>query len=147
MSATRPPVVTWLGYGGLLPFVFAVAAIALDPHHGLMWLDLQQSYGAVILAFVGALHWGVAMHMADDDRKRNAVYVWSVMPALLAWVATQVSGLLAALILVSGFALHYLKDWSLNRQTSLPGWYLPLRLQLTVVASLSLLAGALLLHL
>ena len=31
-TASRPTIVAWLGYGGLLPFVGTALALALDPH-------------------------------------------------------------------------------------------------------------------
>ena len=48
----------------------------------------------------------------------------------------------AAVLLVTGFVLHYIQDRRLARYAELPDWYLPLRLQLTTVACLSLIAGA-----
>ena len=60
-QTARPPAVTWLGYGGLLPFVGTALTFFLDRHHGSVWLHMALAYGAVILSFVGALHWGFAM--------------------------------------------------------------------------------------
>ena len=48
----------------------------------------------------------------------------------------------AAVLLVLGFVLHYVQDRRLARVADLPGWYLPLRLRLTAVACIALIAGA-----
>jgi len=48
----------WLGYGGLIPFIVLAPASLLDHHHGWTWSDALYGYGAIILSFVGALHWG-----------------------------------------------------------------------------------------
>ena len=61
LAQALPRHVAWLGYGGLLPFVGLAALAGFDPHHLLAWSDALVGYGAVILSFIGALHWGVAM--------------------------------------------------------------------------------------
>jgi hypothetical protein len=40
-----------------------------------------------------------------------------------------------------GFIAHYLQDLRLARRATLPGWYLPLRLRLSAVAVVCLIAG------
>ena len=135
----RPRVVAWLGYGGLLPFVGTALACFFDPHHGAMWLHVLMTYGAVILSFVGALHWGFAMaHPAATEPVADKLFLWSVVPSLLGWVALLVEPAVGATLLIAGFLAHYGQDLRLNRILPLPSWYLPLRLQLTTVACLSL---------
>lgn len=65
LPTALPISVAWLGYGGLLPFV-ALAGIGWwapgTPLWGTpLWGTALLAYGAVILSFVGALHWGFAM--------------------------------------------------------------------------------------
>ena len=136
---TLPGSVAWLGYGGLLPFVGTALAIVVDPHHADLWSDALMAYGAVILSFVGALHWAFAMTLPDlTEQQRTARFVWSVVPALLAWPALLVDATMASFLLVPGFVAHYLQDRRLVRSQSLPDWYLPLRFRLTSVACLCL---------
>jgi len=105
------------------------------------------AYGAVILSFVGALHWAFAMTRTDlTERYRNATWVWSVVPALLGWLALLVTPAAAGVVLVAGFLAQYVQDLRLARRTSLPAWYLPLRLRLTTVACVCLAAGAVAAH-
>ncbi|WP_019938920.1 DUF3429 domain-containing protein [Bordetella sp. FB-8] len=138
-----PACVVWLGYGGLLPFVGTAVLTRLDPQSAELWFRALIGYGAVILSFVGALHWGFAMVAAGlDAHRRDRAYGWSVVPALLAWPALLLPPRQAALLLMLGFVLHLVQDHRLARRTALPDWYLPLRWRLTIVASLSLLAGA-----
>ena len=135
----RPLTVAWLGYGGLLPFVGTALACFFDPHHGGMWLQTLLTYGAVILSFVGALHWGFAMvHPAAAGPVANKLFFWSVVPSLLGWVALLVEPAVGTALLITGFLAHYGQDLRLNRILPLPFWYLPLRLQLTAVACLCL---------
>lgn len=137
-----PRTVAWLGYGGLLPFLVLTPASLLDHHHGAVWSDALYAYGAIILSFVGALHWGLAMSLPElSERQRSAWFTWSVVPALIAWPAVLLLPPLAAPLLVFGFIAHYLQDRRLARQATLPGWYLPLRLRLSSVAVVCLVAG------
>jgi hypothetical protein len=119
-------------------------ASLLDHHHGAVWSDALYAYGAIILSFIGALHWGLAMSLPElTERQRSAWFAWSVVPALIAWSAVLFSPPLAAPLLVVGFIAHYLQDRRLARQATLPGWYLPLRLRLSSVAVVCLVAGVL----
>lgn len=139
-----PPAVAWLGYGGLLPFVLLTVGIYALPQHRVFWGQALCAYGAVILSFVGALHWGFAMTLEGlSARQRLESYVWSVVPALLAWPALVIgSAALGSSLLVLGFVANYWRDVRLARVAELPGWYLPLRLRLTAVASFCLLIFA-----
>ncbi len=137
-----PRTVAWLGYGGLLPFLVLAPASLLDHHHGMVWSDALYAYGAIILSFIGALHWGLAMSLPElTERRRSAWFTWSVVPALIAWPAVLFSPAIAGPLLIIGFIAHYLQDRRLAGQTSLPGWYLSLRLRLSSVAVVCLAAG------
>ena len=143
-SASTPPhTAAWLGYGGLLPFCLLSLGVLLDDAHQTLWRDSQLSYGAIILSFVGALHWAFAMTLPElDTRQRNERLIWSVVPALLGWMALLLPPLTAAALLIAGFVVHYLQDRRLDRSSNLPNWYLPMRLRLTLVACVCLAASA-----
>lgn len=140
---TPPFPVALLGYGGLIPFV-VLAALSLSGSREFVpnpsgWL---LAYGAVILSFVGALQWGVAMMVAKIDRaRRTQSYVWSVVPALIGFLALILDSTLSFSLLIVGFALAYWQDADLANKISLPSWYPRLRAQLSIVASLCLLVG------
>jgi hypothetical protein len=143
-AAAAPPAhVAALGYGGLLPFAGLALLAWADAPRAAFWSEALVGYGAVILAFVGALHWGIALGAAAlDAAARRRAFVWSVVPALLAWPATLLAGAAAAALLVSGFVLHLAQDRSLAGPAALPAWYLPLRTRLTLVACACLLLDA-----
>ena len=143
LPGPMPHSVAWLGYGGLLPFLVLAPASLVDPQHARLWNEALLTYAAVILTFVGALHWGFAMVLRDlGASRRTRCFVWSVVPALLAWSAFLLSPMLASLLLVTGFLAHYWQDRLLVAASHLPTWYLPLRFRLTTVAWLCLMAGA-----
>ncbi|NMG01570.1 DUF3429 domain-containing protein [Azoarcus taiwanensis] len=135
----------WLGFSGLLPFIGLAVAALVDPMRATLWNHALVAYGAIILSFVGALHWGFAMTAGGlSQGERTGRFAWSVMPALIAWAALLLVGasvLFAALLLLAGFWLHYLQDRVLAHRADLPAWYLPLRLTLTSVASVCIVVG------
>lgn len=144
-----PRTVALLGYGGLLPFAASALGLLLAPAYQAFWQTALLGYGAVILSFVGALHWAFAMQ-TEDPARASALYVWSVVPSLAGWVALLLPSLLAqegmalaALLLIVAYGGHYLQDRQLARLQPLPGWYLPLRLRLSTgaVLALAVLAG------
>ena len=140
--APLPRTVAWLGYGGLLPFIGLALLIPFDPHHAPFLADALFAYGAVILSFVGALHWGFAIALLGlTTERRNRCFIWSTIPALIAWPALLLVPAEAGPLLIGGFLAHYWQDTRLSRWSSLPAWYLPLRLQLTSVACLTLASG------
>lgn len=143
-SATSPPTpVGLLGYGGLLPFIGLALVIPFSDEHGEFLGRALVAYGAVILSFVGALHWGFAMTLQElSPEQRRARFIWSVLPALIAWPSTLLPVPLGCVLLIVGFAAHYWQDRHMVRALRLPDWYLPLRIQLTSVASVCLLIGA-----
>ncbi len=142
-SDSPPRHVALLGYGGLLPFISLALLISFSPEHSPFFGRALVAYGAVILSFVGALHWGFAMILQDMSAdQRRGRFIWSVIPSLIAWPATLVSIPLGCLLLIVGFVAHYWRDRQLVKLASLPDWYLPMRVRLTMVASVCLLWGA-----
>ena len=143
-----PRTVALLGYGGLLPFGALALLLVLEGVHRALWWPALLVYGAVILSFVGALHWGFALALPGlGSAQRRGLYVWSVVPALVAWPAVLWAAPGAGALLVAGLAAHWVQDRRLLARGGaaaalLPAWYLPLRTRLTLVASACLLAGA-----
>jgi hypothetical protein len=133
-----------LGSAGLFPFVAGAVALWTLPHayepYVLQWL---LGYAMVILAFVGALHWGVAMQAQEPTHANLWIAaVWSVIPALVAWLALAFESAVALRILAGMFLLQLAMDRWLTQNFSTPAWYLPLRIVLTVVAVVSLLVAS-----
>ena len=145
-SLMRPPVlVAALGYGGLIPFVGLSLLVMFGPADAMVFArGLLIGYGAVILSFVGALHWAFAMTLPGLDRARkHRGYIWSVIPALMGFLAIAMDSGLSLSLLIVGFALAYWQDADLANRASLPAWYPRLRAWLSTIACLSLLCGLL----
>ncbi|MGB1106730.1 MAG: DUF3429 domain-containing protein [Candidatus Puniceispirillaceae bacterium] len=136
-----PPLASLMGFGGLIPFFVCAGAAhsGVAPWAGLA-LIICGVYGAVILSFIGAVHWGLAM---QADRSQRW-FIWSVVPALCAWPPIVFLDTRTALLaLVPGFLLC----WSVDRHAAeaglIPAWYMRLRHMLTLGASMGLAAASL----
>ena len=138
-----PGVVAILGYGGLVPFLVFAIGLGMNLRiAGLDWLYLLIAYGTAILSFVGALHWAFAMMIpAMSETRRRQAYGWSVLPALMGFVALAIDSPLSCTLLISGFVLAYWQDADLANRVALPAWYPRLRAHLSIVACICLLVG------
>jgi len=142
-----PRVKRWawiLGLAGLIPFVaHTVVVLTIAPPFNFVALSSQVMYAALILTFVGGLHWGVLL-VSGDAFSRNQVIsrlVWSVMPSLYAFWFAQITLPKPLPYLAAGLVGALLVDawlYSNSPGTELKE-FLPLRLVLTAVASLCLL--------
>ncbi len=102
------------------------------------------AYGAVILSFMGAVHWGLVISSGSGEDRGDATRWLSlgVIPALLAWVALLISLLNALFLLGVAFALVYALDRMAIAAALAPPWYGRLRLRLTAAVIVLLLLGA-----
>lgn len=144
-NAAQPPrLAILLGYAGLIPFISGAIGIWITPP---AWrtdvLTALLHYAAVILAFMGAIHWGLAMARERQDDAAHRQLGLSVLPALLGWLAISsgLPALLALALLISGFIGLYLADVHAVKLQLAPRWYTALRKPLTAVVLISLLAA------
>lgn len=139
-----PPLAVRLGYAGWLPFVIALACVAgaETPELRVFGLRLALGWGAAILAFLGAVHWGLAL--AGRWSWSLSMALASVLPSLWAAASVIIGGARGLAALLAGFGLLWLYE---HRQigAAFPPPYLALRrilsigvcalLALTVIAS------------
>lgn len=111
MPRSRGRVSSWLGYGGLIAFLALAGLTYADRERAMIWHGDLCTYGALILSFVGALHWGSAMVLRNISQSQgNAMYAWSVTPCLIAWVSLSADSAPGDGVLVSGFLAHHWRD-------------------------------------
>lgn len=143
MNDALPSPARILGPAGLIPFAgLALAALLLPEWRSLALIALL-AYGATIASFLGAVHWGLALHPAPGEEEA----AWGrmglgVVPSLLAWVALLLPlgpGLLslAAILLATAMA-----ETLAARRGLVPAPYLRLRWGLSLGAAACLLLGA-----
>ena len=119
------------GYAGMLPFIASLAGMGLLPNieHRELAQHIAIAWGAVVLSFVGATHWGLALagRLAWSMQR----VVASILPALVGAAAVVLNGQRALGLLVVGFGVFWLYE---HRRVGeeLPQDYLRLRRNLSV---------------
>jgi hypothetical protein len=134
-----------LGLSGLLPFLWGTITAHL-PGLAPPWLPARfagaavlQGYGIVILSFMAGVIWGFGTRATG--RQAGLFYVFSVLPPLWAFFAATGAVTPALAALLAGFVALLAVDYGAMRAGLAPGWWMSLRLLLTGVVALCLLAG------
>lgn len=148
------------GLAGLVPYVgTAVGTVALAREAGrvaagertLSGLDLQSAldllhtvehiqitYGAVILSFLGAIHWGFefAKYGGTVGYQRLA---FGIVPLLAAWPTTFLSHGLALIAQWTAFTGAWVIDQRAGTQGWTPNWYSTYRFYLSIAVGFSII--------
>ena len=134
-----PAVALRLGYAGLIPFVTGALLVWLvrPEAHPYVTLGLS-AYAALIVCFLGGIHWGLAMRVTAPPA---SLFVWGVLPSAPAWAAVMMPP--SAGLVIHGVMLLvcYLVDRQVYPQHGMAPW-LTLRFRLSTVAALSCFLGA-----
>ncbi|TIB82224.1 hypothetical protein E3Q19_02761 [Wallemia mellicola] len=103
---------------------------------------IQVGYGAAMLSFLGAIHWG--MEFAEFGGKQgNNRYVVGVVPVVIAALSTLPGWQFAMIAQWTGFAYQWGVDIKLTQRGWTPHWFAAYRFWLTLaVGSLILLSLA-----
>jgi hypothetical protein len=146
MSRRLPTVAIGLGLAGLLPFIaLGIAAVATrDEAAAQRYLLVLVAYGAVVLAFLGGVHWGFVLHpaalpegMSDDERRDATRLGLGVLPSLIGFAALLMPMLaipdVGLAVLIIGYLATLATETRLRRRNLVPGGYMTLRWGLTVV--------------
>jgi len=143
-DASLPPGASALGYGGLVPFAAAVLGVVLlDGEPRALASRALLAYGAVILSFLGAVHWGLVLAKPSSDSGRRLLV--GVLPSLAGWIALLLPARLGLALLIVAFGAFWLYEHRVLGERFLPAPYLGLRRSLTLGAC-SLLALGLIAH-
>ena len=136
------------GVLGLIPFwgLALLTALPTDIPVDIALFGLM-TYGAIILSFVGAIWWGLAVH-APHGLHRSWMFIWSVTPSLLGWGAVLVGSLsdlqqgaiIGLPIIMVGLLMQWALDLAMHRAypTLFVAWIVRLRTLLTVAAGVAL---------
>ena len=133
-----PALVSVLGYAGLIPFLILVSILWVTPDlHSEKIHQALLSYAAIILSFMGAVHWGLAIANKQQHINRIQLVV-SVIPALIAWFSSMTTPVWNYFILILTFVLLTLIDVIFVNKQDAPDWYPLLRFPLTLVVVICL---------
>jgi hypothetical protein len=145
-----------LGVAGLIPFIVCgLGAISVDAATAARMMTALVGYGAVILSFLGGVHWGFALggfalggvspgaapapptgnRFGTAERAR---LVLGVVPSLIGWVALLLLMVrlewASLLVLIAGFIATVIVEHQAARRQLIPlASYIWLRWGLTVV--------------
>lgn len=96
--------------------------------------ELQRSYAASIVSFLGAVHWGTAMGAGPGGRWVTMRYLWGVTPSLLGWGSLNLPEVYSLGGLIATLGSCYAVDRAAIRHGLLPKWYGPIRTTATTMA-------------
>jgi hypothetical protein len=135
-----PETAIWLGVFGLLPFGgAALSAAFLGEQYGGWAMAALMAYGAVILSFLGGIHWGVAIASDPGNGALPRRLMVSVAPSLIAWAGLLLPLRVGLLVLAAGFAAILYVDIRATRAGEMPSWYPRLRQPLSIAVLAALL--------
>ena len=132
-----------LGYSGLLPMLACVGGIWLMPHLADQLTYIAAIYVGVIFSFLGGIQWGMAVHADTTDAPDAGVMprlIIGVVPALITLCALVMPTVYGSTLLILGLWLLLGFEWRYRKTLALPLWYMPLRINLTILLSGSLAA-------
>lgn len=146
----RPPVpsaAAWLGGLGLVPFVgLSLAAALLSGAWKASAIQALLGYGALILSFLGGIHWGAEMVRPiarTGDNLDARILTISVIPSLAGWAALLLDPRSGLGLLTAGFIGHLLLDIRAAQKGLVPRWYPTLRKPLTMIVAAALIVALL----
>ena len=127
-----------LGYLGLIPFAFSSSLVWLPKYneHAQAGLTI---YAAVILTFIGAVHWGIVIS-TKSVKNSTVKLIFSIIPALISWILLLTSTSHELLM----FAVCFVILWWVERlmmKDLMPSWYIKLRNRLSFFVVILLLFG------
>lgn len=140
-TTVKQAVAAILTYSGVLPFLFFPCYRLFSGNSTLFGLDLQillMAYGAVIVAFIAGIHWGIFLFRQSSLN----LFLHSNVIALLAWLSLLSTLLWGVMLLVFCFLYLLWIDTVLVRQQLLESWFYRLRVHASALALLSLLSYA-----
>lgn len=142
-AASVPSAAAWLGGLGIVPFAGLSLAtpFATDGLKAQLLFALL-AYGAIILSFLGGIHWGLAIGaVLQSDNTLWRRIALSILPSLVAWAALLAPSSIGFLVLAAAFVAMLLVDIRASRVNEVPAWYPKLRWPLSCGAVAALLLG------
>ncbi|KAF4614617.1 hypothetical protein D9613_002606 [Agrocybe pediades] len=147
-----PQPILVLGLAGGIPYVVASATtvylayeaslaasgavIGMDPGVALTVLDqalnLQVTYGAVMLSFLGALHWGMEFAGYGGHKGFSRLFL-GVAPMLVAWPTLGMQPMVALAVQWAGFTGLWYADSKATMAGWTPKWYSQYRFYLSIL--------------
>ena len=134
-----PKAPLFLGLSGIIPFIFLTIGIWFFPYDlKLFALYNLLNYSVIIISFLGAIYWGVAMR---NEKKSFKPYFISVIPSILSWFMLMgffSHYLLILVFIILTFFCIYFMDIKYVKSGFFPEWYGSLRKTISIIIVLTL---------
>ncbi len=132
-----PTIVLPLSVLGLVPLViFACGAVGQIPETAERMLVALIDYAALILAFSGGVHWGLALQPGTS--RASLRFSAGVLPMIVGWVALVLAQLIAPsvalTVLILGYIATVLTEHRAAQQSLVPSGYVWTRWGFSIVA-------------
>ncbi|XP_058955934.2 transmembrane protein 69 [Pocillopora verrucosa] len=128
---SSPSSALYLGFSGAIPFCSLATMAFISPEHLNLIAHAQQAYGACILSFLGAVHWGYTLPKTSELKPDWNTLGYSVTPSLIAWLSLLMNPAPGLTTLCFGLAVALWKDL---KTSCFPSWYIALRKALSTLA-------------
>src|SRR5690606_23057529 len=129
-------------FAGLVPFVTGAIGLWVTPEAWREWvMEEFLNFAAVILAFMGAIHWGLAMRAEEGSEQAPMQLGLSVIPPLLGWFALSLPIAVAMPAFCRSFSTLGCAEIRSVQQRLAPAWYTPLRRPLSLVIMSSMIVA------
>lgn len=146
MNPRLPPAAIVIGLVGLVPFIgLGIAALTTaDAVASERYLLALVAYAAVVLAFLGGVHWGFVLHpsalpegMTPAERRDATRLGLGVLPSLIGFAALLTPELsvpeIGLAVLIVGYLATVITEAHLRRRDMVPSGYMVLRWGLSIV--------------
>lgn len=128
---SSPSSALYLGFSGAIPFCSLATMAFISPEYLNLIAHAQQAYGACILSFLGAVHWGYTLPKTSELKPDWNILGYSVTPSLIAWLSFLMNPAPGLTTLCFGLAVALWKDL---KTSCFPSWYIALRKALSTLA-------------
>ena len=128
-----------LGWLGLTPFFLGLTLLFYGNNFKQIAQEIFLTYAAIILTFLGAVHWGVLISSDGEKfyhiKEKSIFYLWSISTSLIAWFGLLVyiflkNYYLSSFIMLLGFLIALIIDFKFFNFIQ---WYQKLRLYLSII--------------
>lgn len=144
---TVPLIAILLGAAGLIPFIAgSLGATMLQGDGATRSLLALQGYAAVILAFLGGVHWGIALDAGTNQTEpvQRSRFGLGVVPSLIGWAGLLVTfiglPLVGLGIMAAGFIALTIVEARADQAGLVPKPYMALRWALSILVILCLVS-------
>lgn len=118
-----------LAWAGLTPFIVS-SALGIIGLYQAPALHAFLIYSAVVLSFLGGIHWGLVMR--DGLSRPQGRLLICMLPPLIAWLAVACLPDLVTLVVLGLFYMLWLRY---DTQTITDDWYIKMRKPVTFVVT------------